>query len=89
MDIWKRDNMKLFADATYRYGVPKSALMNYSYFESKNVRYMFAPSISQEAMIITSLLVFVKVLIEKQGAEAIHLPESFIKTSSVLRSNRS
>lgn len=42
----------------------------------------------QEAMIITSLLVFVKVLIEKQGAEAIHLPESFIKTSNPPRSNR-
>ena len=69
MDIWKRDNIKLFADATYRYGVPKSALMSYTFFESKD-----------EAMLITSLLVFVKVLIEKQGPEAILLPESFIKT---------
>lgn len=36
-------------------------------------------------MLITSLLVFVKVLIEKQGPEAILLPESFIKTSLFFR----
>lgn len=88
MDIWKRDNMKLFADATHHYGVPKSALMSYTYFESKNVTIMDMHLRNQEAMLITSLLVFVKVLIEKQGAEAIHLPESFIKTSNPDRFNR-
>lgn len=39
-------------------------------------------------MIITSLLVFVKVLLEKQGAEAIQLPESFINTSTIQGRNR-
>ena len=37
LDLWKRDNIQVFANATLRLGVPKSALISYSFFESKNV----------------------------------------------------
>ena len=37
LDLWKRDNIQMFANATLHFGVPKSAVMNYSFFESKNV----------------------------------------------------
>lgn len=37
LDLWKRDNIQIFANATIKYGVPKSAKMNYTFFESKDV----------------------------------------------------
>ena len=36
-DVWKRDNIQIFATATVKFGVPRSSMLNYSFFESKDV----------------------------------------------------
>lgn len=33
----KRDNIQIFANATVKFGVPHSSMLNYSFFESKEV----------------------------------------------------
>lgn len=33
----KRDNIQIFANATVKFGVPHSSMLNYSFFESKDV----------------------------------------------------
>lgn len=69
-----------FANATVKYGVPRSAKLNYTFFENNNVGICFYYQI-QNASIITSILVFVKVLLEKKSPEEIKLPDSFLHSS--------
>lgn len=78
----KRDNIQIFANATVKFGVPRSARMSYTFFDNKDVDHFHFHK-SQNASIITSLLVFVRVLLEKKTYESVHLPESFLHSSSI------